>query len=104
MESIQINERMNGKKAEKSEGGTNLDEGMVIMDLILDTLNLRIPMGHPGQAAPSSKLSLVSLLDSQWLLHVSSGYANWTHSRLELYQLGSGEKEIPSLSGRIEES
>ena len=40
---------MNGKKAEKSEGETNLDEGMVIMDLILDTLNLRIPVGHPGQ-------------------------------------------------------
>ena len=41
MESIQINERMNGKKAEKSEGGTNLDEGMVIMDLILELLVLK---------------------------------------------------------------
>lgn len=52
-----------GKK-QKSLRGINLDEGMV-MDLILDTLNLRIPVGHPSQASPSSKLSLC--LHSPWI-------------------------------------
>lgn len=48
----------------KSGGGANLDKGKAIMNLILDTSNLRIAVGHSSKDSPSSKSSL-TLLDSQ---------------------------------------
>lgn len=44
---------MNGGKVAKSGGGVNLDKGKAIMNLILNTSNLRMPVRHSDKDSPS---------------------------------------------------
>lgn len=45
---------MNGEKVAKSRGGVDLDKGKAIINLILNTSNLRMPVRHSDKDSPSS--------------------------------------------------